>query len=409
MTIKKNLRNYFEDYDLIEAKADRLEDLRDLADDTVPREVVTIVLESILEDKGHFRKRFDTKPTKTALECACEDYHNAFLSVATEAWNFEDFWSTLKTTEKINGELKDNLSIYRNKKDWYEQSHLVLNSVGIFNYLTDHKGKVQNIEAASRKSAAVLEDLVSLSKSTMDKAEGMYKLFDDSKLHTDAAVKTLLDKLTKYTVVDERAVSKLMGAYTLGGRIINVKRKTQKPAEDTFSISLDKTTIMPVTNELTPEQKALLKKSGFATAAMGLLAFAFGAGTVVLSGALSVGIIIGKGAARVAGHLKSTFTETHEVSYEEIGKALTVITEAVDKATKMKRDVQESVAYCERIRKTFKEVEADATLSKEGRSQLRTIFNLLNNAERFSLELAEVSIALALVLAKGSNGIARKL
>ncbi len=409
MAIVKKLRDYYQEYDVITASADRLEDLRDTADDTVPTESFKIALESILEDKGIFRKKITNNNVKEVLECACENYNLAYVNVAMEAWSFSDFWDTLKITERINGELKDNISIYRNKRDWYEKSNLVLNSVGIFNYLTDGEGKVRDVVHSSEISADVLKQLVSLSKSTMDKAEQLYKIYAGAKTRTDDEVATLLDKVAKHVTVDERAVSKLMGAYTLGGRVIKIKRKQQKPANDTFSISLVKSDFMPVTQELTPEQKTILKKSGFVTAAAGLLAFAFGAGTVVLSGAMTVGLIIGKGAAKVAGHLKSTFTETHEVSYENIGKALQLIHDAVDDATKMKRDIQTTIEYTDKVRKTFKETYDNADLSKVGKSNLREIFNILNNADRFALELAEVSLALALVLAKGSNGIARKL
>lgn len=403
------LRDYFDTFEELEANKDRLIDLRETIAGEVPTKTMTFAVENVLEQAGFPKGITNVDNPLETLEEKIEIYDEQLLSIATEAWALDSLFDTLKTTEKINGELKDNIAIFKNKKEWYESGVMVLNSVGIFNYLMHGNGKVEDIATASKKSAAILNRLNRLSTDLMQSATKGFDLYKSADIKTDSGVADLLTKLQRTKFVNESDLSELMGAYTLGNRIIEVKRKQNKPAQDTFSISISKSSFMPATKELDSKTKKVLQRSGFVTAAAGLLAFALGATTVVLSGALTVGIIIGKGASKVGAHLKSTFTETHEISFESIGGALQIVHDAVEKATEMKRNVTTFSDRNEKYRKAFKDDIDKESLSKEGISDLKKCFNILTHIDRFALEATEVTLALALILAKGSNGIARKL
>lgn len=394
-----------------------------------------VAMESIKLGLNAITSRYGIGPMQTSMESGADQREAVLnhigavkaslegaLTVSQESWAVRDLWDSISAVERNATELESATKQLGDRKQWFSEHGIVIDSLGQLKYLTVNEQMTKNFTKDTTDTLNHAEALIDCAEVASDTTAKIRDLVKRTQLASDDDALDLLKKVVALKNPSQAAKQKLDGVFLLGNahgefKITPVKNRNGLSIGDWENIgSYTRTDLGRLDHGV--KASKLLRVPGW------LAGFWAGGNTVAVAakvtgmgvaaagaGALAAGITIGFLVSTSLNDSKAGKQFKHNIKFDEVKSALDKTVQLARKSSQARRAMP---GHFERMVTMRDEVKSlidmqSKTLGPEGKAAMTAIRTMYSSAEKLAWALNMEGFALMREVVTNSDMIARKM
>lgn len=391
----------------------------------------TVAMEALLIGLNSITSKYGIEPLGVSMESG-SDQREAVLAhiahvkaslesalvVSQESWAVKDLWDSIGAVERNSTELESTVRQLNDRKEWFSENGIVIDSTRHLQYLTFDNQLTKNLAKDTETTMAHADNLMSIGEEAIATSEKIRDMVRSARIDSDDDALDLLKKVTALKNPSMAGKQKLDGVRLLNNMTGVFEVKTVK---NNFKFDIGEWEKVGV---YYPENQGRLQHGVKRSLGLRIPAWLLTAGlsghvaqsivgTSMVASPLVIGyaVIVASSVVINLNDHKAAKQAKHRIKFEEVKTAFDKCVSLARKSASTRRSLP---TLFERMTTMGNEVksllgESKSQCGPEGRAALAAINTIYLSSDRLGWALNQWAFGLMRDVVTNSNGIAQKL